>query len=193
MISPWQVAEHWHSYRAFIRIYSKGRVLNRPGAAPLDFGRAACEALLDKKRALVAEEASRLPALIPAGLATSLCAVNPFSLASWELETARARATFQRMRHRFITCPLEPGEPSSVLPADFEFSNYLLECINLHFEHVMHLGAATWLKIAAVMVAIYEVSAFFGGAAEWMLIGAGCDAAAQPPRNRRAAAWPSHS
>ena len=58
----------------------------------------------------------------------------------------------------------------SAISQDFEFSSYLHECIKGHFEHIMHLGVTTWLRIALAMTVVFEVSAFFGSYSFWILM-----------------------
>ncbi|KAL1502990.1 hypothetical protein AB1Y20_011060 [Prymnesium parvum] len=168
-------ASMWEKYRAFIRPYEK------PSSTMtvLDFGREACErelhAQIHAQEERVSRACKRWPRLAAALGPTLPFAMkcvqdfSPFIPQGWDLHVARERMRFQRMRHGFLLRPLDVKKPQTLPPADFEFAWYLLEATKKHFEHVMHLGVVTWVRIALAMVVIFEVSAFFGQHSFWIL------------------------
>jgi len=80
------------------------------------------------------------------------------SATAWAHEDAKARCVFQRLRERFLHY-MRTVEKTA-MTTDFEFSDYLLECIKETLAHSMHLGVTTWLRSITVMTIIFSVAAF---------------------------------
>jgi len=175
--------KQWSSYREFIRSYEKVSVHPKAKKQVLDFGRAACEDAfaeqekmlqqrLEKRMAGYRDKQDKVSiyskllgeafAFLPNLLISFDQQYNPFVNEMWDFYTARERLRFQRLRHRFLLRPLDQKAPFVLLPPDFEFASYMLECVNQLFEHVMHLGVASWKRVLIVMLVVYEVTAFFG-------------------------------
>ena len=106
--------------------------------------------------------------------------MDPCDGAAWELLYAQRLVAYQRLRHRFIMSPASFGRES--LPADFDFSDYLLKCVQHQVADIITLGPDVWLCWMAFVVMICEVGALateleenYGcsGLAQGLLIGAG--------------------
>ena len=106
--------------------------------------------------------------------------MDPCDSAAWELLHAQRLVAYQRLRHRFIMSPASFGRES--LPADFDFSDYLLKCVQHQLADIITLGPDVWLCWMAFGVIICEVGALateleekYGrsGLAQGLLISAG--------------------
>ena len=106
--------------------------------------------------------------------------IDPFDGAAWELLHAQRLVAYQRLRHRFIVSPASFGREA--LPADFDFSDYLLKCVQNQLADIITLGPDVWRRWMIITVIICEVGALateleenYGcsGLAQSLLIGAG--------------------
>ena len=87
------------------------------------------------------------PRTFCAHLAGLLC----LSPAAWALPQAKERCVFQRIRQRFMW----KANPASPLPNDYDFSDYLLECIRTFLAHTMHIPISIWVKSIFVMMGVF--------------------------------------
>ena len=106
--------------------------------------------------------------------------MDPCDDAAWELLHTQRLVAYQRLRHRFIMAPSSFGRES--LPSDFDFSAYLLKCVQNQLADIITLGPDVWRRWMGLVFFICEVGALateleqeYGcnGLAQLLLISAG--------------------
>ena len=98
--------------------------------------------------------------MAPKGLWSQLFGLVTLNPTVWILPQAKERCIFQRIRQRFMWYAGR-ADPSNPIPADFQFSDYLLTCIREFLAHSVHVGISTWVRSIAVMLVIFMFAAAF--------------------------------
>ena len=127
LFSAAKTADMWDSYRAFIRSFEKTSFHARANKRVLDFGRQECEKELDNECKSTEERLAKVGTFyeklcgkwlagMPTYLAKQNLIYNSFNDNVWDMQAARERLRFQRLRHGFLIRPLDVKKPNVLLP-----------------------------------------------------------------------------